>query len=227
MGSWNDFGKLGLMNDRLDPEDLIMQRLTQWVYERPVIGNVERGVYVECMVELALQEHDPAWHLTEPWTGWDVEHRRTRARIEIKQSAALQRWHARGMQGVGDKTGRLAESRPGAPPNPRFSIKPHEGYYSDDGTWIAIEPQRHADLYVFAYHQEEDPNVADQRCPDQWQFFVVAEPSLPQDKPLAKSIGLARLAAPGAERGDYATLATMVANALTSLQTLKADQVRR
>lgn len=208
-----------------------MQRLTQSIYERRIIGNVERGAYVECMIELVLQEQDSEWHMTEPWTGWDLEHRRTGARIEIKQSAALQRWnlHVREMPGVGVNPAPRPRvgSRAGAPPNPRFSIKPHEGYYSDDGTWIATGLQRHADLYVFAYHQEEDPNVADQRRPDQWQFFVVAEPSLPQDKPLAKSIGLPRLAARGAECGDHEALAAMVAKALKSLRTLKADQVRR
>ena len=205
-----------------------MQRLTQSIYERRIIGNVERGAYVECMIELVLQEQDPEWHMTEPWSGWDLEHRQTGARIEIKQSAALQRWspHVREMPGVDANLAPRprAGSRAGAPPNPRFSIKPHEGYYSEDGTWIATELQRHADLYVFAYHQEKDRNVADQRRPDQWQFFVVAERSLPQEKPLAKSIGLARLAARG---GDYEALPAMVAEALKSLRTLKANQVRR
>ena len=50
---------------------------------------MERGAYIECMIELALRERQPAWSLTETWDRWDLENQKTRARIEIKQSAAL------------------------------------------------------------------------------------------------------------------------------------------
>ncbi len=210
------------MNDGSDPRELTVQRLVQWVYGRRIIGNVERGAYVECMIELALRKHDPAWHMTEPWTGWDLEHRQTRARIEIKQSAALQRWHARVSESQDAGTGSAPKPRA----RPRFSIKPHEGYYSEDGTWTAIGgAQRLSDLYVFAWHPKDEPETADQRHPDQWEFFVVPELSLPQDQPLAESIGLTRLAGTDdAERGNYNELATMVAKALKSIRTLKADR---
>ena len=36
-----------------------VRRLVQRVYEQRLINNVERGAYVECMVELALGEHHP------------------------------------------------------------------------------------------------------------------------------------------------------------------------
>ena len=67
--------------------DLTVQRLLQRVYEQRIIGNVERGAYIECLIELALRERHPAWRLTEPWTTWDLENRSTSARIEVKQSA--------------------------------------------------------------------------------------------------------------------------------------------
>ena len=69
---------------------LTVQRLVQRVYEQRLISNVERGAYIECMIELALRERHPAWSLTEMWDRWDLENQKTRARIEIKQSAALQ-----------------------------------------------------------------------------------------------------------------------------------------
>ena len=41
--------------------DLIMKRVAEHVYDRPLINNVERADYVECMVELAMRSDDPRW----------------------------------------------------------------------------------------------------------------------------------------------------------------------
>lgn len=115
--------------------EFTVQRLVERIYEERIISNVERGAYVECMVELALRERQPAWRLTGPWAAWDIEHQETLARIEIKQSAALQSWSTK-------PDPRVLKSR-------GFSIKPHRGYYLADGEWIDTPLQRHADLYVF------------------------------------------------------------------------------
>ncbi len=64
--------------------DIIMKRVTEHVYDRPLINNVERADYVECMVELIMRSDDPRWRLTESWDPWDVEHSETLARLEIK-----------------------------------------------------------------------------------------------------------------------------------------------
>ncbi len=76
----------------------------------------------------------------------------------------------------------------------RFSIKPSDHYYLRDGELVETKSrQRHADLYVFAWHPEEDLKSANHRRPDQWKFFVVAESELPplQDPPPKTiSIGL-------------------------------------
>lgn len=71
--------------------DLVMRRVAEHVYDRPLINNVERADYVECLVELIMQSADPRWCLTETWDAWDVEHP-DGARVEVKQSSALQSW---------------------------------------------------------------------------------------------------------------------------------------
>ena len=205
------------MTERRDVHDFTMttasRRLLEHFYERCVIGNVERGAYVECMIELALSEHDQNWRLTEPWTGWDLEYQETRARLQIKQSAALQRWNPRVREPHAG-----SEAQPKRMRNPRFSIKPNKGYYSEDGAWIATKEQRQADLYVFAWHPEENLDIVDQRCPDQWEFFVVADEYLPKQG----SIALEPLKRLPAKRCDYKALAATVDTVQKSLGTLKA-----
>ena len=189
---------------------LTVQRLVQRVYEQRLIGNVERGAYVECMIELALKECHPAWSLTATWDSCDLVNRKTGARIEIKQSAALQTWHLSSCPNCGslyewdvrDESGKAS---------PQFSIK-----------------QREVDLYVFAWHPEKDPEIAGHRRPDQWKFFVVAETCLPERDggiglgPLNQLIERGDLA----EYGGYDALAAMVANVLEALPSLKAGPDR-
>ena len=189
--------------------ELSIQRLMQRFYAQRLINNVHRGDYVECMIELALAECDPAWRLTKPWTSWDLVHRKTFARIEVKQSAALQPWL-------------------GPPAHGKFDIEPRTGYYSEDGAWTKTpQPQRHADLYVFAWHPEKDADIADHRRPDQWKFFVVAETCLPEKdgiglKALNELVERCNLA----EHSSYDALAAKVANVLKSFGSLKASARR-
>ena len=49
-------------------------------------------------------------------------------------------------------------------------------------------PGRNADIYVFAWHAGTD-EIADQREPATWEFYVIAERGLPAQK----SIGLGPL----------------------------------
>ena len=143
-------------------------------YDRPIMNNVCRGDYVECMIASALGGD---WRLTWmdgwDWAAWDCEHTPSGARLEIKQAAARQTW---------DK-GPTSPRR-----NPAFDIAPRSGYWIREGEWID-SPGRQADVYVFAWHGRDDPHVnhTDAR---QWRFLVVAERDLPQGQ---KSIGLRRL----------------------------------
>lgn len=156
---------------------LVAQRLVERVFNQPLISNVERGAYIECLVELALSDLRPAWSLTDTWDAWDLQQEHSGARIEVKQSAAAQLW-----------TGQASQSRSATA---SFDIAPRTGYYVGS-EWLAVDrPQRFADLYIFAHHDVADPNEADHRDPDQWSFYVVPERRLPDQKtislnPLAK-----------------------------------------
>ena len=182
---------------------LTVQRLVQRVYEQRLISNVERGAYIECMIELALRERHPAWSLTETWDRWDLENQKTRARIEIKQSAALQTWHLSTCHHCGSVYEWDVQDEPGNT-SPQFSIK-----------------QREVDLYVFAWHPVQDADIADHRRPDQWEFFVVAEENLPQKKQTIGLEALTRLC----DVCNYDALAARVVKVLESIESsFKADR---
>ena len=143
-------------------------------YDRPIMNNVYRGDYVECMIQSVLGAD---WRLTWAdgwdWAAWDCEHTPSGARLEIKQAAARQSW---------DK-GPTPPRR-----NPAFDIAPRTGYWTRDGEWID-SPGRQADVYAFAWHGRDDEH-ADHTDFRQWRFFVVAERDLPRNQ---KSIRLGRL----------------------------------
>lgn len=150
--------------------DMLIRR-----YDRPIINNVDRGDYIECMIASAL---GAGWRLTWEdgwdWAAWDCEHVLSGARLEIKQAAARQSWDRE-------------SERPRR--NPDFDIASRRGYWPKEGSRWIQRPGRQADLYVFAWHGRRDEH-ADHRDPGQWQFFVVAERSLPAGQ---KSIRLSKL----------------------------------
>ncbi len=186
----------------------VVERLCQKLYNRKIIDNVDRGVYLEYMVEVALQAVDPAWECKPGWAMWDLKNKHSGTRLEVKQSAKRQTWS------VGSRVSASA---------PRFSIKPTRGYYEEDiVTWVETELRRQADIYIFAYHPEADENVADHRRHDQWEFYVVPENMLPQGNPLQKSIGLnpvRRLR----KSCNYDELAREVTRSAADLSQLKAN----
>ena len=145
--------------------DQIVDNLMNRFYGEPLINNVYRGDYVEEMILSALGEQ---WKSFGGWGGWDLE-RDDGIRLEVKQSAALQSWHA--------------AASAGKPSPSSFDIAPRGGYYTDStdaGVWRTVEvPVRSADIYVFAWHPEKSPEIADHRRAEQWEFYVVRESKLP------------------------------------------------
>ena len=185
----------------------IVERYVERAFGQRIVNNVERGFYVECMIELALRARDPDWRLMSTWDPWDVEHTANKARLEIKQSAALNPWTPR------TPIPKRAK--------PVFGIKPVKGYWGKEGWRELCPPRRLVHIYIFAWHSETNWDIADHRCSDQWTFVVVDERHLPQDEPLAKSIGLGplnRLADEGrAAVSDIRGLGATVAGAVGRL----------
>ena len=150
-------------------------------YDTPVMNNVYRGDYVECVIAFTL---GPDWWLTWTrgwdWAPWDCQHT-SGARLEVKQAAARQSWDQE----------KLARRRA-----PSFDIAPRTGYWTQDGSRWVNSPGRLADLYVFAWHDERRDGYADHRDTSQWLFFVVAEQDLPKNQKRIGLTGLKAIAAP-------------------------------
>ena len=183
------------------PNDLHNRIIDKFLerYNEPLIDNVDRGAYVECMIALALGD---AWRLPKgAWNTYDLEHSATGAWMEVKNSAARQV----ALPGYDGET---------APPS--FRIAPKQGYWNPD--WIALDPPRRtADLYVFAWHPVTGV-AADHRRADQWRFYVAPEGDLPDQK----TIGLKRVERL-AQAVTYDELADAVETARAGLTSLKKD----
>ena len=122
-------------------------------YDTPVMSNVYRADYVECLVALALgTDWWLTWERGWDWAAWDIQHT-SGARLEVKQAAARQSW---------DREKR-APSR-----SPRFDVAPRTGYWAKDGNQWVGSPGCPADIYVFAWHDERREGYANHRDPRQW-----------------------------------------------------------
>lgn len=144
----------------------VIAKASSAAFGTPLVSNILRGHIAEAVVALALE---PEWTWCgADFAGWDFE-RTDGLRLEVKQSAAQQTW---------------ISSRPS---NPSFDIAARTGYWEKGTIWIA-RPGRQAHLYIFAYHGVYGNN-ADHRDPSQWEFYVVAARSLPDQK----RIGLKRV----------------------------------
>ncbi len=150
-----------------------VQRLTQRCFGQSIIRNDLRGELVEEIVAMALE---PDWVLCGgDWAAFDLKQVNGPLRMQVKQSAALQSWT-------------LAD---GPKSRPCFSIKTKK--YRWEGPIRLDDAGRHADVFVFGWHDRTDAG-SDHRDPEQWQFFVVAERDLPMQKTIALSAlrGLAK-----------------------------------
>jgi hypothetical protein len=145
----------------------VIGRLTKRLYGTPIIRNDVRGELVEEIVAMALE---PEWQACGgDWASCDLKRVSDGLRLQVKQSAALQSWT-------------IPE---GPKPKPCFSIKSKK--YRWEGPLRFDDAGRQADIFIFAWHDRIDGS-ADHRDPDQWQFFVVAERDLPDQKTISLSV---------------------------------------
>ena len=186
--------------------DQVVQSLNKRFYSQPLIDNVYRGDYVETLILFALGE---GWDAVGGWGSWDLEKGVDGVRVEVKQSAALQTWHR-------------PTSSQKSPPS--FDIAPRTGYTTAEAVWVDLpagERVRFADIYVFAWHPEENPDSADHRRAEQWQFFVVPEHRLPDQKTISLN-PLQKLAT----AVTYDQLAATVEKVAAELPYRKAERLR-
>jgi hypothetical protein len=145
----------------------VINRLISRLYRSPIIRNDLRGELVEEVIAMGLESE---WNSCGgDWASCDLKRASDGLRMQVKQSAALQSWT------VPD----------GPKPKPRFSIKSKK--YRWEGPLRFDDAGRQADIFIFAWHDRIDES-ADHRDPDQWQFFVVAERDLPDQKSISLSI---------------------------------------
>ena len=150
--------------DELSIGQRILERLTRETFGQRLIDNSFRGVWTEFMVAEALGEGCVV--VSQNWHAWDLQIGKSedvfpsRIRIQVKNTAKLQTWH---------------QFRP--KPTEchwvlRMGDKPY--YFDLYNPDIPCEPYGHlCDAYVLCHHPIEDPQVADHRDPDQWEFYVV------------------------------------------------------
>ena len=122
--------------------------------DRRLMPGALRDVYAEGLVYLALSDGAPQanWRLAEEGEPWDLEND-DHCNVQVKQSAAL----SPGSNG----------KNPGQPQAISFDIHPGK-------------KGRQTHIYVFAWHPESDPDVADHRDAGQWRFCVMPEDELPE-----------------------------------------------
>ena len=127
------------------------------MYTAPILNNAHRGDVVEMMALAALS---PEWKFVGlGWHPWDLQ-RGTgngRARIQVKQTAALQLW---------GKTRKPALSF-------GWSSKP-PSYFKRDNPDEEIESEGwFCEVFVFGVHQDSNRATADQVDSRQWKFLVI------------------------------------------------------
>ena len=150
-------------------------------YDRRVMNNVHRAHFVECLIAVVLgEEWELTWQQGWDWAAWDLESQ-SGIRLEVKQSALKQAW-----------------DRPSNTPRraARFDIAPRQGYWTRDGSSWVDRPGRPADVYVFAWHGENESELCDQRDAEQWRFFVVQKQYLPIGQKTIVLTALEKLAEP-------------------------------
>ena len=134
--------------------DGITEYITNRFYARPLLRDAWRETYAEALVYAALQDNAPqsGWRPAAAGQPWDLEND-DRIQLQVKQAAALQ-------------PGSNGKNR-GRPPSLSFDIHPGE-------------TGRQTHIYIFAWHPESNPDIADHHDVNQWRFCVLPEDELPE-----------------------------------------------
>ena len=133
--------------------DGLAEYIANRFYERPSLRDAWLSIYIEGLVHSALNCNAPqsGWRPAAARQPWDLEND-DGIQLQVKQAVALQ-------PGANGKNRGWRQS---------LSFDIHPG-----------EQGRQTHIYVFAWHPEIDPDVADLRDTGQWRFCVMPEDELP------------------------------------------------
>ncbi len=170
---------------------------------RRLMPDALREIYVEGLIYSALSDSAPkaGWRSSGEEDPWDLEND-DYVYLQVKQWAAL----PAGSNG----------KNPGKSRDISFDIHP--------GT-----KGRQTHIYVFAWHPESDPDVADHRDANQWRFCVMPEDELPEPvfERKTQSISLKRLEALAANIGLKAVAYSQLAATFNRIAQVMLEQDER
>jgi len=150
--------------DPIEQRNKIIKSASAALFGQRLIENNFRGTYTEFMVAEALGGNCEV--VSEGWHAWDLQigpseaNFPERIRIQVKNTARLQTWHA--------FTGLLTECAW------QLKMRPRPSYFDDYNVAVPCEDYGHlCDVYVLCHHPLDDPEIVDHRNPSQWEFYVV------------------------------------------------------
>ena len=183
--------------------DSIAKYIAGRVCGRRLMPDALREIYVEGLVYSALSGSAPeaGWRPSGEGEPWDLENN-DYVYVQVKQWAVLP-------AGTNGKN-------PGKPQAISFDIHP--------GT-----KGRQTHIYVFAWHPESDPDVADHRDANQWRFCVMPEDELPEPvfERKTQRISLKRLEALAANIGLKAVAYNQLAATYNRIAQVMLEQDER
>lgn len=147
----------------LEITERVQRRLTNDLFNRPIIDNNLRGIWVEYLVAESL---GPGCAIVSGgWNVWDLQFGGTtaeypeRIRIQVKNTASIQTWH----------TGTTATSCQW-----QLTMRNRPAYFERQYPSLPCESYGYlCDVFVLCHHPETDRTKADHRDPLQWDFYVV------------------------------------------------------
>ena len=157
-----------------------------------LISNIERGVFAEFLVALALGKAD---HVRDPWAPYDVQTAEGWA-IEVKSAAHIQRWAQKKLTPI------------------KFGIGPTKRWDPEVGAFVETS-ERQSDVYVFCLLAHKDQATIDPLNSRQWDFLVLATAALDRNSLTQKSITLEGLRALGATETTFEGIADAVGQEAT------------
>lgn len=171
LGSITVHRKTGHERFQMNGAELPFDLLGFWQWSASdLVDNVTRGVLAEYIVALDLGIADPGTRVT--WDPYDLVTPEG-IRVEVKSAAYIQSWEQRRHSAIS------------------FGIGRHSAWNARTNTYS--EPDRHADVYVFAVLHHRDQTTLDPINLDQWIFYVLPTVVLNEQVPEQSQISLTTL----------------------------------